>query len=66
MERDYDNANGFKTWGMAYNGCDRDTVYMAREDGCACRSIEGRLVQSRLLYIGLRSKLRRRLETGVK
>ena len=29
-----------KLRGVAYNGSDRDTVYMAREDGCACRSME--------------------------
>ena len=31
-------AKGFIAWGEAYNGSDSDTVYMAREDGCACRS----------------------------
>jgi hypothetical protein len=45
METDYDNAKGFKTWGVVYNGSDSDTVCIAREDGCACRSIEGRLVR---------------------
>jgi len=29
METDYDNTKGFKTWGVAYNGSDSDTVYMA-------------------------------------
>ena len=29
METDYDNAKGFKTWGVAYNSSDRDTVYIA-------------------------------------
>jgi hypothetical protein len=29
IETDYDNAKGFKTWGMAYNGSNSDTVYMA-------------------------------------
>jgi len=65
METDYDNAKGFKTWGVVYNGSDSDTVCIAREDGCACRSIGGQgyrrrasgLVRGRLLDIGLRSKL---------
>jgi hypothetical protein len=25
-------------WGVVYNASDRDTVYMARENGCACQS----------------------------
>ena len=33
------NAKQRQLWGVAYNGSDRETVYMAREDGCACRSI---------------------------
>jgi hypothetical protein len=29
IETDYDNTKGFKTWGVVYNGSDRDTVYIA-------------------------------------
>jgi hypothetical protein len=29
METDYDNMKGFKTWGVAHNGSDSNTIYMA-------------------------------------
>ena len=42
---------------MVYNGSDSDTVYMAREDGYACRSI-GRVYRAvgMVADVGLRSK----------
>jgi hypothetical protein len=29
IETDYNNAKGFKTWGVVYNSSNRDTVYIA-------------------------------------
>ena len=55
-----------KLWGVAYNGSDRDTVYMAREDGCACRSIKrdtGLVEILRCLY-RLREQTRREAWRG--
>jgi hypothetical protein len=50
-ETDYDNAKGFKTWGVVYNGSDSDTVYMAREDGCVRRFIESTEVRTNWLLV---------------
>jgi hypothetical protein len=29
-----------KLWGVVYNSSDRDTIYIAQEDGCIYQSIE--------------------------